>query len=107
MQLHLGFVGYRDHGDSTRLEVCPFTSSVQEFRDFVCRVGAWGCGGDVPEDVLGGLEAASSLEWGTGGAATRVLIHIGDAPCHGHHYQDRDVFQCRDNYPEGDPTGLQ
>jgi len=107
MQLHIAFVGYRDHGDSVRHEVFPFTTSVENFRQFVGTVGAWGCGGDVPEDVLGGLDQALGLEWGVGGAATRVLIHIGDAPCHGEYYQDRDVFRHRDNHPAGDPLGLQ
>merc|ERR1719424_492744 len=104
MQLHIAFVGYRDHGDSTRFELCPFTTAVDSFQEFVGTVGAWGCGGDVPEDVLGGLDQALGLEWGVGGAATRVLIHIGDAPCHGHQYQDPVM---RDNYPDGDPAGLQ
>eukprot|EP00928_Gymnodinium_smaydae_P061053 TRINITY_DN450_c1_g1_i1.p1 TRINITY_DN450_c1_g1~~TRINITY_DN450_c1_g1_i1.p1 ORF type:complete len:1127 (-),score=178.94 TRINITY_DN450_c1_g1_i1:182-3562(-) len=107
MQLHVAFVGYRDHGDATRLEICPFTTSVEDFRNFVGSVGAWGCGGDIPEDVLGGLNAASNLQWDVGGAATRVLIHMGDAPCHGHHYQERSCFTHKDNYPDGDPEGLE
>lgn len=107
MQLHIAFVGYRDHGDANHFEVCPFTTSVESFRDFVGRVGAFGCGGDIPEDVLGGLQQTLNLEWGIGGAATRVLIHIGDAPCHGTSYHDSSVFRHRDNYPQGDPNGLQ
>jgi serine/threonine-protein phosphatase PP1 catalytic subunit len=107
MQLHLGFVGYRDIGDSARFEILPFTASVEEFRQFVGGVSAWGCGGDIPEDVFGGLDQVLRLDWGAGGAATRVLIHIGDAPCHGAHYQDRQTFRHKDNYPNGDPFGLQ
>jgi serine/threonine-protein phosphatase PP1 catalytic subunit len=107
MQLHIAFVGYRDHGDANQFEVCPFTTSVESFRDFVGRVGAFGCGGDIPEDVLGGLEQTLNLEWGIGGAATRVLIHIGDAPCHGTRYHDSSIFRHKDNYPRGDPNGLQ
>jgi len=105
MQLHVSFVGYRDHGDSVRLEVFPFSTSVNDFRSFVSKVGAWGCGGDIPEDVIGGLDQVLALDWGIGGAATRVLLHIGDAPCHGKHYQSDGRF--KDNYPDGDPTGLQ
>jgi len=105
--MHIAFVGYRDHGDTIRLEEFPFTTSATEFKNFVDTVGAWGCGGDVPEDVLGGLQTALNLDWSIGGAATRVLIHIGDAPCHGHYYQDRDCFTCKDNYPDGDPEGIQ
>ncbi|CAG8774690.1 9002_t:CDS:2 [Racocetra persica] len=37
--------------------------------------------------------------------ATRVLIHIGDAPPHGRRfYTTKYVY--RDNYPDGDPNGL-
>mmetsp|Transcript_159834 Transcript_159834/g.298018 ORF Transcript_159834/g.298018 Transcript_159834/m.298018 type:complete len:1108 (-) Transcript_159834:131-3454(-) len=107
MQLHIAFVGYRDIGDTTRFEVLPFTTSVQDFQQFVGRVGAFGCGGDIPEDVLGGLDEVLKLDWDVGGAATRALIHIGDAPCHGEYYQDRSTFRYKDNYPQGDPFGLQ
>lgn len=31
-------------------------------------------------DVTGGLEEALNLSWQS---ATRILYHIGDAPCHG------------------------
>ena len=34
----------------------------------------------------------------------QVLIHITDAPCHGEQYHDPTV---RDDYPDGDPGGLQ
>ncbi len=37
-------------------------------------------GGDIPEDVLGGLNAAANLSWQ---APTRFLVLIGDAPAHG------------------------
>lgn len=41
-------------------------------------------GNDPIEDVAGGLKAATTLNWK---AVTRVLIHIGDAPCHGREFQ--------------------
>ena len=37
-------------------------------------------GGDVPEDCLGGLNAAANLSWQ---APTRFLVLIADAPAHG------------------------
>lgn len=37
-------------------------------------------GGDIPEDVLGSLNAAANLSWR---APTRFLVLIGDAPAHG------------------------
>src|SRR5581483_7522522 len=56
-------------------------------------------GGDEPEDVLGGLNAAiSDLNWCH---ATRVLLHVGDAPPHG-----RRFTSLYDSYPDGDPHGL-
>ncbi|KAF0412372.1 kinase-like protein [Gigaspora margarita] len=54
---------------------------------------------DDPEDVLGGLNAAiTEMTWNN---ATRILIHIGDAPPHG-----RRFTNLRDNYPNGDPKSL-
>mmetsp|Transcript_41651 Transcript_41651/g.118799 ORF Transcript_41651/g.118799 Transcript_41651/m.118799 type:complete len:1081 (-) Transcript_41651:19-3261(-) len=101
MCLHLAFVGYRDHTDSQRFEVLPFTTNPEEFKGFVAGISASG-GGDEPEDVHGGLDTALGLEWSIGGAATRVLIHICDAPCHGTRYHSIRG----DSYPQGDPHGL-
>ncbi|CAB4480359.1 unnamed protein product [Rhizophagus irregularis] len=56
-------------------------------------------GGDTPEDVLGGLDAAvSRMTWRND---IRVLLHIGDCPPHGRRFTYTD-----DNYPDGDPNGL-
>ncbi|KAF0449668.1 kinase-like protein [Gigaspora margarita] len=55
---------------------------------------------DTAEDVLGGLNAAiTEMTWSN---ATRVLIHIGDAPPHGRRFNT----DLSDNYPNGDPKGL-
>src|ERR1044071_7398292 len=58
-----------------------------------------GGGGDTPEDVLGGLNAAiTRMNWrGT----TRVIFHVGDCPPHGRLFHNAD-----DTYPNGDPHGL-
>ncbi|PKY54536.1 kinase-like protein [Rhizophagus irregularis] len=54
---------------------------------------------DLPEDVLGGLNAAiTQLDWKS---STRVLLHIGDYPPHGRRFSN-----IRDKYPNGDPYGL-
>lgn len=102
MRLHLAFVGYRDHCDKERLLSLPFTSSVSDFRDFLANIRARGGGGDGPEDVHGGVQEAARLDWAVGGAATRVLIHIGDYPAHGRQWNDCPG----DSFPEGDPNGL-
>ncbi|GES94002.1 kinase-like domain-containing protein [Rhizophagus clarus] len=54
---------------------------------------------DLPEDVLGGLNAAvTQMDWKN---STRVLLHIGDYPPHG-----RRFTTLADKYPNGDPNGL-
>ncbi|KAL3688638.1 hypothetical protein R1sor_014947 [Riccia sorocarpa] len=63
-------------------------------------------GGDVAEDVFTGLEKARRLDWR---AMNRVLVHIGDAPCHSwtfHAYggaaeDDFFFFFFFDDYPQG------
>ncbi|KAL5477847.1 hypothetical protein EMCRGX_G024696 [Ephydatia muelleri] len=61
-----------------------------------------GVGGDAAEDVLGGLKVViEQLSWRSNDAATKVLIHIADAPCHGQMYHDSNVG---DSYPDGDLT---
>eukprot|EP01034_Spumella_vulgaris_P031981 gene31981-39507_t len=87
--LRVAFIGYRDHCDgSARLEVMRFTTKMEEFKTFVGKMVAQG-GRDTPEDVFGALRVAETMEWQS---ATRILYHIGDAPCHGkpefHDYAD-------------------
>ena len=40
---------------------------------------------DTPEDVLGGIRQALALNWR---AEIRMLVFIGDAPCHGRDYYE-------------------
>ncbi|RHZ48991.1 hypothetical protein Glove_535g4 [Diversispora epigaea] len=99
IKTRFGFCGYRDHCDgTTRLQVFDFTDSCETFRENLTNVPATG-GGDGPEDVLGGLNAAvTQMTWRDG---TRVLLHIGDYPPHG-----RRFTSMADDYPAGDPNGL-
>jgi len=73
----VGFVGYRDftEGDK-RLEILDMTNKTSEFVDFVDKIRAY-AGGDVPEDVLGGLNQALDLSWK---AKNRIIFHIGTIP---------------------------
>lgn len=97
--VRLGFIGYRDHCDGTnRLAVFRFSNDVQAFKDFVGGQGATG-GGDAPEDVFGALNVAVGFEWQS---TTRILVHTGDAPCHGRKYHEG----LGDDHPDGDPNGL-
>src|SRR4051812_40359557 len=80
IELWVGFCGYRDHCDSNRLQIFDFTDSYSELERYISdEVQATG-GGDGPEDVLGGLNAAiHGMNWSH---RTRVLLHLGDAPPH-------------------------
>lgn len=94
------FVGYKDWADGTNhFEVLSFTTSLDEFTRFVGSVSAAG-GGDPPEDVLGGLQKASQLVW-PAGSASRILLHICDAPPHGRQFHATPLG---DDYPDGHPT---
>mmetsp|Transcript_26853 Transcript_26853/g.29279 ORF Transcript_26853/g.29279 Transcript_26853/m.29279 type:complete len:670 (-) Transcript_26853:21-2030(-) len=100
VSLRLAFIGYRDHCDKEeRLAVMRFTLNIEEFKTMVGSQVAKG-GGDDAEDVLGGLHVVRALEWES---ETRILYHIGDAPCHGSEYHSAS---CSDDYPQGDPNGL-
>lgn len=54
-------------------------------------------GGDTPEDICGGFEAALKQDWKSN---AKYALLITDAPCHGKKYHDVD-----DSYKEGDPKG--
>ena len=100
IKIRVGFCGYRDHCDGPdRLQIFNFTDSCETFSNYVsANVPAKG-GGDSPEDVLGGLNAAvSQMTWRN---AIRVLLHVGDFPPHGRRFHNLD-----DDYPDGDPYGL-
>jgi len=91
-------VFFRDHDYRTkRLESLDFTPNIDEVIESLSNIETIG-GNDVPEDVLGGLDRATSLSWQSD---LRFLIFIGDAPCHGLKYHSLE-----DAYPDGDPLGL-
>jgi len=99
--MHLSIVCYRDYGCFPRFEILPFTPSIQEFESFLDKVVTI-ISKDTAEDVLGGLFHAAQQEWNINDSCTRVMIHIGDAPCHGNFYHKIKS----DEYPDGDPYGL-
>jgi len=70
---------YRDRGDVYPLQQIDFTNDVGAFNAQMSRIRAGG-GGDYPEDVNAGLEAAiTRLSWSQG-QAVRALVLIADAP---------------------------
>ena len=99
--VRLGFVAYRDHCDGDlRLQTQPLGTAPERLSDFIASLRATG-GGDGPEDVVGGLSASLELGWDS---TTRCLFWVGDAPCHGSQYHAGNMG---DDYPQGDPRGLQ
>lgn len=95
----VAFVGYRDIQDTERFVVFPFrsASALVQGIEFVHAKG----GGDEAEDVAGGLVQALRLEWDD--ADVKLIVHIADAPAHGDWFHAPYVS---DEYPEGDPSGL-
>ena len=101
-KIQVAFVGYRDHSDGhKRIECLQFTEDIAEFRAFVSGIIADG-GGDTPEDVLGGMEAAVNLGWS---AKNKVLFHVGDAPQHGPRFHN--LGSSADHYYDHEPRSLQ
>ncbi|CAM4849858.1 unnamed protein product [Rotaria magnacalcarata] len=100
LNLRLAFVGYRDLNlpIDEQYSILDFTD-VEEFHRFVSNVGCrWGR--DVCEDVLGGLQKITELEWKQ---SVRIMIHIGDAPAHGQRYHD--LSDEHDDYFTNDSDG--
>ena len=89
LPLRVALVFYRDIGDDTakkdawRFKVRTFTRSVEDAKVFLADVAVGGLGRDFPEDLAGGLAQALALSWRS---ATRLVVHIGDAPPHGAEY---------------------
>jgi hypothetical protein len=77
----IGLVAYRDRGPREQYVVrqVPLGRDFWRATNFVQFVSAEG-GGDRPEDVLAGLEAAFGQAWQS--SARRVVILAGDAPGH-------------------------
>ena len=97
-RLRVGFVGYRDIGDAGQHVVVEPTSDFDSVLRVIEAQHASG-GGDFPEDVAGAFHQVSGLHLRQD--ATKLVVHICDAPCHGARYGAGHG----DNYPGGDPGG--
>ena len=64
------------------LEKIEFTTDFRNFQDKCKAFRADGGGGDTPEDVFGGIQAALELKWSSN-SMTKVILHVADAPPHG------------------------
>ena len=96
--IKMSFIGYRDYCDSNRFEIAGFTNDVNYLRNFISKANADG-GGDTPEDIAGGLQKVMEQQWRP--EASKYMIMIADAPCHGKKYHT-----CDDDDPNGDRYGI-
>ncbi|KAL3688046.1 hypothetical protein R1sor_014355 [Riccia sorocarpa] len=104
MNLRFAVTVYRDY-DSPEVEgpdECNFTSNYtgpfSTFSRALAQIQLSN-GLDYAEDVFTGLENAAKLDWRS---MNRLLVHIGDAPCHGVEFHGGAVS---DDYPGGDKYG--
>lgn len=81
IDLHTAAVFYRDNGDAYLTKVRDFSKGVSNTTSFIKEQDAGG-GGDYPEAVNDGLNAAiNELQW-TAAARTRIIFLLMDAPPH-------------------------
>jgi len=78
-RIRVGATFYRDRTDRVVVQQIPFSADVTGFAAAMRGVRASG-GGDYPEDMNAGLEAALGRMAWTQGNAARVLVIISDAP---------------------------
>jgi Mg-chelatase subunit ChlD len=77
--VRIGLVEYKDRSDCLLTRTFPFSRDLAAFSRSIANVQASG-GGDMPEDMHKGLDAAlSKLQWRRD-AATRMVVVIADAP---------------------------
>ena len=62
LKVRVSFVGYRDFCDTVKFVILDFTEDIKKVRDFISKVKAEG-GGDLPEDLSGGMRRCLDLNW--------------------------------------------
>jgi Mg-chelatase subunit ChlD len=91
-RVRVGVVAYKDKGDVYLTKVSPLSEDVEVSYRFLGGLTADG-GGDTPEDVLAGLQAAlRELSWDMGPDTERQVFIIADAPPH-LDYPDRPTLE--------------
>src|SRR5205809_5651044 len=90
IKLRVGFCGYRDYLYEIRHQVFDFTDRHDQFTQYMQNASLLNSPvlpnytDDLPEDVLGGLNATiTQMNWQS---YTRVLLHICDHPPHGRRF---------------------
>ena len=82
-KFRMGLVEYRDHGDmkdGAKISE-PLSKNIKKIQKELSRVRAGG-GGDFPEAVFAGLQAAFGKKMGWQESANKLLVVVGDAPPH-------------------------
>ncbi len=80
LDVHYGAVAYRDLQDDYVVKSFPFTGSLVNMTAWLANQSAHG-GGDTPEAMELGLQAALNASWRPGNVA-RVMLVVADAPPH-------------------------
>ncbi|CAF1273951.1 unnamed protein product, partial [Didymodactylos carnosus] len=81
--LRMAFVAYRDYTDSNRYDSIDFHQipNIGPVETKIASQQATG-GGDLCEDVQGGLDKALKLNWTKGDRVAKILVWVGDCPGH-------------------------
>lgn len=101
--IYMGFIGYKDFCDleyGDEYTDIDFTLNINDLYNQIKDLEVDG-GGDIPEDLAGGIELALKKSWGSG---LKLAILITDAPCHGTEFHDLD--QNKENYKDNYPNGF-
>ncbi len=81
VQIRMGSVFYRDHGDDYLVRKAPFTTEVGSLISFIRDQSAGG-GGDTPEAVEEALDESINKQDWSAQAVNRLLFLVLDAPPH-------------------------
>jgi hypothetical protein len=98
--VQIAFCGYRDVGDDIP-QTLDFTNNAQAFAERL-KIQVPTGGGDEAEQVHEGLERVTQLKWDKN-VYTKILFHIGDAPCHGKFFAGK--LEIGDSYKDFDADG--
>lgn len=105
LQVRVAFVGFRDFVDDEIFTVHDFTFDLENMKDFISNLRATG-GGDLPEDVAGGIYQLLKLSWHPN--SIKLANLVADAPSHGRQYhpESDESTYLGDDHPDGSPAGL-
>jgi von Willebrand factor type A domain len=81
VSLRFGLIFYRDVGDAYVTQVHNFTTSAETMQKRLASGRADG-GGDFPEAMEKGLQAAQQFNWNASASNAQVLFLVADAPPH-------------------------